>query len=332
MPIISVILPVFNADSFLKESIDSILHQTFKDFELIILNDGSTDTSLEIINNYTDPRIVLIHDSLNHGLIHRLNQGFTIAKGKYIARMDADDIAYPERLAKQFEFMENNPEIIASGTSAMRFNSSGNIGIWKNPADYEKIKCQFVWVTAIIHPTSIFRADFIKEKNIAYDSQYRHAEDYDLFTNLTMLGKVSNLPDILLRYRVHIKQVSVEQKEKQETKKAEIVIKYLKLSLNFEFEEIEVFIFKKALGFQFTFNKEEILLLEKLYKKILAQNKKIKFFEEYLINEQFAHCFFQIIYHSPKIKKKYLLYAKSILSKYYKPRFPETIKLILKSL
>ncbi len=123
-PIISVVMSVYNGDKYLREEIESILNQTFKDFEFIIVNDGSTDKSLEIIKSYNDPRIVII-DQENTGLAKALNNGINIAKGRYIARMDQDDISNPERFEKQIEFLENLSEYVAIGSWSNHISEHG---------------------------------------------------------------------------------------------------------------------------------------------------------------------------------------------------------------
>jgi glycosyltransferase involved in cell wall biosynthesis len=124
-PLISVVMPVYNAAQYLREAIDSILNQTFRDFEFIIINDGSTDRSLEIIQSYNDDRIRLINQK-NTGLAKALNNGIAIAKSDFIARMDADDISIPERLTSQFSFLESNVDVVAVGSNAEVIDKEGN--------------------------------------------------------------------------------------------------------------------------------------------------------------------------------------------------------------
>ncbi|HGF9542707.1 TPA: glycosyltransferase family 2 protein, partial [Acinetobacter baumannii] len=132
--LVSVVLPAYNAELYLKEAIDSVLSQTFTDFELIILNDGSIDRTEEIILSYNDSRIVYVKNEKNLGLIGTLNKGINLAKGKYIARMDADDICLPERFKKQVDFLEKNNEIDLIGTNAIKINNNGDrIGVINMP-------------------------------------------------------------------------------------------------------------------------------------------------------------------------------------------------------
>ena len=156
-PAISVLMSVFNSDKYLHEAIDSILKQTFTDFEFIIINDASTDSSVNIIKSYNDIRIVLIENETNIGLTNSLNKGIKRATGKYIARMDADDIALPFRFAEQFSFMELHAEIGICGTWVETFNEKGKIVVWDYPETHEKIICRQFFNVGFAHPTVMFR-------------------------------------------------------------------------------------------------------------------------------------------------------------------------------
>lgn len=207
-PVISVILPVYNAEKYLRDSIDSILKQSYKDFELIILNDGSTDFSGIIINSYNDSRISYVENDINIGLIKTLNLGISLAKGKYIARMDADDISLPERLKKQVSFMEKNKKVVACGTWIKHFE--GNDNVRKYPVNDEDIKTFFVFRSPIAHPSVIMRAfPFKKTPPLKYNENYPHAEDYKLWADLMDFGELANISEYLIKYRVSTDQITL---------------------------------------------------------------------------------------------------------------------------
>jgi len=147
-------MPVFNEDATLQEAVESILHQTRQDFELILIDDGSTDHTPEILDNYSDhdQRIRVFHQS-HSGLIRSLNKGLELAKGKYLARMDADDISLPERLEKQTAYLENNPEVGVCGTWAKKFGLTNKHQTIKMPASPEEIKSGLLFNNTLIHPT-----------------------------------------------------------------------------------------------------------------------------------------------------------------------------------
>lgn len=217
IPQISIIMPVYNAQEYLQQSIDSILQQTFTDFELIIIDDGSTDKSAEIILDYKDPRIHLILNG--HNFIQSLNIGITAAIGKYIARMDADDIMLPKRLQLQYEFMENNPNVDISGSWMQSFGQREYL--MKNATDYKGILCQAILHSPLYHPTIIMKRNMIHSfpvlDNISqfYNEKYIYAEDYHCWIELIKMGFVfANLPEVLVKYRCSNSQVTViKQKE-----------------------------------------------------------------------------------------------------------------------
>lgn len=202
-PVVSIIMPVYNAENHLVESIESILNQTFHDFELIILNDGSTDNSESIITSFLDVRIHT--ENRKHGFIASLNAGLEKARGKYIARMDADDIMLPDRLSVQVAFMEKHPEIAVCGSFAEYF---GNLNRIVNvEKKHFNILLTMFTSNPLINPTTIIRRSALGMNR--YVNSYPYAEDYKLWTDLVLQGqKFANIPQVLLRYRVSSSQVS----------------------------------------------------------------------------------------------------------------------------
>lgn len=201
--LVSVVLPAYNAELYLKEAIDSVLAQTFTDFELIILNDGSTDQTESIILSYDDPRIVYVKNEQNLGLIGTLNKGMALAKGKYIARMDADDICFPERFAKQVDFLEQNIEYVICGTSAYRFqNSILDRKAFNVPVNDENIRIRLFFNSSFIHPSVMLRTEVVRVHNLKFSEYFKYAEDYYFWMDLLQYGKGFNLREKLLYYRV----------------------------------------------------------------------------------------------------------------------------------
>ena len=202
---ISVVLAVYNGELYLKEAIDSILSQTYKDFEFIIINDGSKDSTAEIILGYNDPRIVYIDNEVNKGLVYSLNVGLSKSRGKYIARMDADDIALPQRLQTQFDFMEANPEVGISGTyvEEIFFEKPDIRKTQKFPEKDSEIKAFTFFQAPFCHPTVMMRKDLLEEKKLLYPKEYYRAEDYALWVELLEHTQAYNIPSVLLQYRKH---------------------------------------------------------------------------------------------------------------------------------
>lgn len=207
-PIISVILPVYNAGSYLKDAIDSILNQTFRDFEFIIINDGSTDNSLETIKAFDDSRIVLI-DQANMGLAATLNVGISKAKGKYIARQDQDDISYPERLEKQVDYLESNKEVVLLGTWARIISEDTKLNntFHQHPHLSSILKFDLLFNNPFVHSSVIFKTDLVKSIG-GYDETKGLYEDYKLWSRLAEEGEVANLKEVLIDYRHHASGMS----------------------------------------------------------------------------------------------------------------------------
>lgn len=204
-PKVSVIMPLYNAAPYLKESIESILAQTFSDFEFFIIDDKSSDNSTEIVQSYKDDRIIFIQKPENTGYTDSLNKSIKLAKGKYIARMDADDISIPNRFEKQYNYMEQNPDLLLLGTF---YKIIGMENIVKLPITHDEIKVRLLFENPICHPTVFMRKSFFDNSNLKYDRTFEPAEDYELWTRMSSCGFVENLPEVLLHYRVHEGQVS----------------------------------------------------------------------------------------------------------------------------
>ena len=200
--LISVILPVYNGEKYLSEAIESILNQTYENFEFIIINDGSTDNSLELIEKYKeiDNRIIVISRE-NKGLIGTLNEGIEKSRGKYIARMDQDDISLPNRFEEQIKIMENNEEIIVCGSWINIFGNNIKNKIVKYYQKDKQIKSNLLLSCCFAHPSVMMRKDVFVDNDIWYDMDFKNAEDYHLWTQLAKVGKFYNIPKVLLNYR-----------------------------------------------------------------------------------------------------------------------------------
>lgn len=210
-PLVSVVMPVYNAEKYLKEAVESILNQTFTDFEFIITNDGSTDKSGEILRQYQniDSRIKLIEQN-NMGLTRSLNNMLSIAQGDFIARMDADDIALPERFQRQVAFLQKNSNYVAVGSKVLLIDEDGcPIMPFSQLTTHDEIDQAHLKGTTgsfINHPSVMIRTEAMKKID-GYRVDLEPAEDLDLFLRLAEIGKINNIDQILLKYRVHLKSV-----------------------------------------------------------------------------------------------------------------------------
>lgn len=195
-------MPVYNGAKYLREAIASILDQSFKDFEFLIINDGSTDNSPEIIAGYHDARIKVINQA-NQGLSAALNRGLELAAGEYIARMDADDISLPQRLARQVAFMDSHPEVGICGTAAIMIDEAGQeLRRASYPLTHEEIKTQLLFNSTFAHPSVMFRRAVLNEHHLRYYND--KGEDYELWTRAVKVTKLANLSDFFLKYRLGV--------------------------------------------------------------------------------------------------------------------------------
>ncbi|GAM11025.1 putative glycosyltransferase [Geobacter sp. OR-1] len=211
---ISVLMPVYNGAQYLKCAIESILNQTLTDLEFIIINDGSTDDSVNIIKSYTDPRIRLVHNETNLGLIASLNKGIEQAKGEYIARMDCDDISLPERLSKQAAFLDRHPEVGICGTWFRSIGDESGL-VCRFPTDPDLFRSELLFDSVIGHPSVMFRRKLFQDGNLYYDPAFRHAEDFELWSRAVDHCEVCSLPEMLVLYRYHSSQVSQQRADEQ---------------------------------------------------------------------------------------------------------------------
>jgi glycosyltransferase involved in cell wall biosynthesis len=211
-PLISVILPVYNAEKFLKESLNSILGQSYTNLEIIIINDGSSDNSQSIINSYSDDRIIYIHQEQNMGLIPSLNNAIHSAKGDFIVRMDADDIAFKNRIQLQVQYLFENPSIAIVASHAMFFEEDINTSTPNWDLDLatntpEEIKKALIWENCIIHPSVCMRTEIAK--SLLYDPAQKNYEDYDFWlrvhANQLSIAKIN---EPLLYYRVQSNSIT----------------------------------------------------------------------------------------------------------------------------
>ena len=283
--LISVILPVYNAEKYLKEAILSILNQSYSNFELIILNDGSKDSSMAIINKFKliDSRIRVI-DRENKGLVYTLNEGLVIANGEFIARMDADDICLPNRFESQIMLMKDN-KLDICGCHYFLINEEGSIdGLNLVPISHELCILSLSSKVPFAHPSVMIKKDFLYKKNIQYgQSQYKIAEDFDLWLRMFKEGAVfGNVNDVLFKYRVIAQSLSKINNVdiKKETKlmlneftnnnKTELMRIIHNLPKNLNAEENELVVRTVFNIFIKTFNFKVLKYLKKISKKTIV--------------------------------------------------------------
>lgn len=274
-PQISVVMPTYNAEKYIAEAINSILSQTFIDFEFIIINDASTDSTKEIIKSFQDSRITLINNEQNRGVAKSLNIGIAAAEGKYIARMDADDISLQQRLQTQFDFMEQHPDIDICGSWMETFGD--NKCIIKVPKKHNDIKDELFFSCSMLHPTVIFK----KNLNLQYSSDFPRAEDYDLWCRKINELKFANIPEILMYYRIHSNQIGKAKKTKQNQDSYLIRLRNLEnIDLHLNHEELRIY--NDFFAEQFIpQNIEEVMIAINIFEKISAAGKNFGYGEKF---------------------------------------------------
>lgn len=206
-------MAAYNAAAYLRAAIESVLRQSFGDFEFIIVDDGSTDATAEIVASYDDRRILVLRNPENLGLIASLNRGLSQARGEFIARMDADDESLAQRFEKQLRFLDEHPDVGLCGTA---FDTMGDRSErWPVVHEPARLKCQLLFDTGISHPTVMFRRELMLRHGLYYDPAYRHAEDYELWARFAEVTEIANVPAVLLKYRLHPQSISHTNRDYQ---------------------------------------------------------------------------------------------------------------------
>lgn len=207
MPTITVLMPMYNAGRFLAPAIESILQQTFQEFELLIVNDASTDGSKEIARSFGDKRIRIVDNEKNLGLARTLNRGLELATGEFIARHDADDLSHHERLEKQVAFLRAHPAVALVGTQAIIIDEWGKYKriLLDQPHEHVAIKWDLLFDNSFVHTSVMFRRAIVVEKFGGYDASYVACEDYELWSRLAESCQVANLRCHLVFHRLHVR-------------------------------------------------------------------------------------------------------------------------------
>ena len=272
-PEISVIMSVYNGEKYLKEAIESVINQTFKNWELIIINDCSTDSTAEILTEFAskDERIKVHPNEVNLKLPTSLNKAISLSQGKYIARMDADDICLPDRLQKQYEFMEEKPDVALSSCRFMTVKNGVYVpGGAGGRCDNQSVRAMLLVTNPILHPGVIARAEVMKKLN--YDTSLTCTEDLELWTRMAMENyKIEILPECLLIYRLHDKQITSTTLERQHTEVLEIQQKFYGTLLEKMDEEMGKF-YISGIYFKENANIHKFFEVAVWLKKVLNKN------------------------------------------------------------
>lgn len=316
---VSVVMPVYNGEKYLKEAIDSILNQTYTDFEFIIINDCSEDNTEKIILEYKDERIVYLKNEFNMGISRTLNRGIEISKGEYIARMDADDISLPNRFEKQVAYMDEFKMVGVLGTGIIIFGEGIEEIPYSFASDMQQAKADLFFNSSLAHPTVMIRKKVLLVNNLAYEEEYEGLEDFVLWWRISKFAEVNSLEEKLLYYRKHLSQVT-KTRSKEFYRKYNRFIKERLSVFSIDLNDNEYKLLEKYCnGKQELFTYTETITYIKMLKKLLDNNKESCYFSQKKLRYVFELSASYIIQKqkcSNKERKKLFIYAlkKSVLS------------------
>lgn len=273
VPILSILMPVYKVENYIEEAVYSILNQTFRDFELIVLDDCSPDKSLQIVKKITDPRIRIYHGEKNVGLANILNIGLKLARGKYIGRMDSDDISDLSRFEMQIHYMESHPDVDLCSCAMELFGAKNDI--WIRSSNFEEIKISALFFSPILHASSVWRQKSFEE--LEFRQEMVPAEDYDLWTRAIAKGlKLINIPEVLYKYRIHPSQITTSVSSVQ--KLSDVKMNYLHMI----FPTVDV----DDINILDVTCENDLYVLKKSINKLLDINKTDPFFNPTLLRKR----------------------------------------------
>lgn len=296
-PLISVIITTFNVEKYIKEAIDSVLQQTIQDFELVIVDDGSSDHTINVIESILDTRIRLIKNSVNKGRVKSLNLAFQEAKGKYITIVDGDDVNVLNRFEKQLSVLENNSEIKVCGSWYEEFGFSNKI--IKHSETHDVIQAKMLLGCSMTFGGSMFERKLVE--NFRFDENKLHVEDYDFWVRIVWSGQFYNIQEVLYHYRIHKSQVSTLYNDVQKHNDIEIKL-FLYKKTGYDTTSFSDDFIKKMLYLKDYFTVEEFSLFLKWLKEIYKLNKRNKVYAshelEKVLNSIRKGLIYKIYFHS----------------------------------
>jgi glycosyltransferase involved in cell wall biosynthesis len=301
MPKVSVLMPMFNSEKYIGMAVESILNQTFKDFELIILNDGSTDNSKKIVESYSDSRIILIENTQNQGLARTRNRLISEAKGAFLAWLDSDDIALPQRLQIQVDFLEKNPNhaLVASWARIIGSNNLPTGNFVKSYIPNTDLSALLLFVNYIVQSSVMLRRNLLPDEH--YNLDFPPTEDYELWVRIAKKHPIAILNDILVDYRVHDSNISFTQNDRaMRTVKMNHQRQLEDLGINPTMQEIDLH-YALSFGNGETFDKDFIEKAEAWLLKIREHNQIIKIYDPKALNYVLGHRWTKICTSNPAL-------------------------------
>jgi glycosyltransferase involved in cell wall biosynthesis len=290
-------MPVFNGEQYLQQAIDSILVQTFSDFELIIINDGSTDGTKAILDSYQDNRMRILQFVNNEGISRRINTGLVMAAGQYIARMDADDISLPTRFEKQVGFLEEHPEIGICGTWAELIGTATGV-IWKYPTDSGAIYARMLFNSTIVHSSVMMRADAIHQYNLRFELDFPGFEDYEFWSRALPVMRFANLPEVLVQYRLHSSSISHTEKQNIQEGVRAVVYPRLLRNLGINYSESDLYLHQQIGLYNYGKDVEFLQRARRWLEKLARANQKAKVLPQKVLLEELGERWTQVCQNS----------------------------------
>jgi glycosyltransferase involved in cell wall biosynthesis len=300
---ITVLMPVYNAEKYVAEAVQSILDQTYKNFELLIINDGCTDDSMQIISKFSDPRIRIEQNDENVGLIATLNKGIDMVKTKYLARMDADDVSIPHRLETQLAVMEADQEL---GACSCWFDVILMDGSVENGGrylqDFQDIRFRHLYLMHFIHGSSMIRMETVQVGSLNFNPHFLHAEDYDFFDRLGEASKLINIQKALYQIREHPGRVSTMYSETQNKHSAEIKTRIFK-RIGVDVTQAELDVYSRFMYQNYEQVGGDKDLLKSLLDKLISVNGKTKYLAPEFLRKELAVRFLHLCHHLAQREK-----------------------------
>jgi len=289
-PRASVVMPVYNSEKYLKSAMDSILEQSFKNFDFIIIDDASTDNSLEIIKSYTDPRIKLVINNKNQGISYSLNRGINLSSGEYIIRMDSDDISLPKRFEKQIAFMDSHPKFGVCGTWVKTIGAEEGV-VWRPSTKPDIVHCTTLFSAVLCHPSTIIRRTFLEQYSLRYCLEVSGFEDWDMWRRAAIHFPIVNIPQVLLYYRTRKYPKILNDSDF----KAPLYDLFYELdrrnfkALNLQPTEAEVLIHRRLGSLLLKRDEDFVTSANKWLDKLYSANKVAKIYPEDTLHQLLAH-------------------------------------------
>lgn len=327
---LSVIMPVYNSEKYLQEAIESVLNQTFSRFELIIINDGSTDNSESIIKKYNDKRIRYYKNDINRGLIYTLNRALDLSQGEYIARMDSDDISLPMRFEKQVKFLDENDEIDVVGGWIRIIHENGRNKYYKPATDFENIKVNMLFRTELVHPLVMYRKTYINKLEVCYSSDYPSCEDYELWARTIGNSKFYNIPEVLLNYRYLEQSITrIADREKNKLQRDYLhkkIYEQILKNLQFNITEEILDLHRSICDDKEILEYDKIKRIEEYLRQLIIYNNNSRFIKSDIFKKRIGFWWYNTCRKSINKKQGVKIYFESELSKFYRPSLKEILR------